>query len=561
MASAIEKLLTEQETTSSQVALFNENNSTFEDLLLEQMITNEEISKFTAGLPASINTLKGLLDTDEVQAVEIMNVDDLLPSVVENQALVPEVLPAKEPDFLNKFFALKEEVDADRAEMIASNEELLESNKEALAKFNSSVSGAMTKLVGKLPMIGSKVEDALTKKLVDFDTDYEDIPDTPRELDFYAEIEDINEKSLFALMASEQHLGELVRIQKESNDVVGSASTVGGDEKPEDDSEGFDGFGGLFKRLGKKLGKFGKLAKGALKIGGAVLTAGFILSDVFEGFTSDEKIQEISGKAKSDLSDAEASAVAVANVIEGLSFGLINAKDTFPDLVPIVETMQDGIDQLFDPEIGLLGTLTSGFMNGIGQLMDGDIMAGMGTILKGFWELPKRVYDVVGGWVSNLVEMLPTAMSDSIKEKFGDAKEFIGGVFDSASSFLGFGDDEIDKLNKTGRTQPSNSALGFTSNNKKQIPSRLENKPAYLIPAGQKNESSTRAVSGLGNEGRRTMALSKQRFEERNRIEKGKGEDTTIVVNQQQASSRSMVRNKQNPDMTLAFLNSGFADG
>ena len=585
MASEIEKLLTEQETTSTQVELFNENKETFEDLLLEQMITNEEVSNFTSTLANSISSLKDMLDNTDIQEVEVVNSNDFLPAPVESTAITPEVLPAEAPNF-QTFFDERENVANEIAKITKLNEEIKASNAQADQEFASSFQGKLTEFSNKLPVIGDRIGESLATRFGPEATELEAIPDTPRELDFYNELEDIQEKVLFAMVASEQHLGELVKMQKEAGEVVGSASMLGDKDKPKEDDDGFsfDGLGGLFKGIGKKLGKFGMLAKGALKIGGSVLTAGFILADVFEGFTSDERIQEISGKAKEDLSEAESGAVALANVIEGLSFGLIDAKDTFPELVPIVDVLQDGIDQIFDPDIGLIGTLTSGFMNGVGQLLDGDIMGGLGTILDGFLDLPSRVIEVVGRWATELVEMLPTEIANNIKEKFGNMKEMASTLLDGASSFLGFGDDDDkekeklaekeedsgggffgslfggdDEEEQTASAQPSNSALGFSSNTQAAGSQGDTNQPMMLNPVS--NGTGAQPISSLGSEGAQTMSMSKQRFDEQGSGGNGNGGDTTVVVNQQKSEGRSIQRSKQNSDWSLAFLNAGMADG
>jgi hypothetical protein len=549
MASEIEKLLTSQETTTSQVELFNENKETFEDLLLEQMITNEELLNSASRSEASFSDINDTLVDLPLKLASSLK--GLMPSEdVEEPFGNPQL--AEIAEIMKQGFSEVLSMPASEAS------EMVEINRDAklLPPPETDENGE------NLPIVVNAPEN-----------------DNPMEL---AELSEYSLSSSEYLKNIDDNIQLMAQAATAEEEVLGKATDFGEDSasSPNDDSGGLDGFGGLFTGLGQKFGKFGKLAKGALKIGGSVLAAGMVLSDVYEGFTNDERIMEISGKAKQDLSNAEESAVAIGNVVEGLSFGLINAKDVFNESVGLMDTLQGGLDQLFDPEQGAFGTLTNSLFQGIDNISDGNYEDAIGTIVDGFAEAPGRLLDVLGGWTSSLVEMLPGEVSDNIKKRFGDVKDFAGSIFDSASSFLGFGDDEPVLEQPTSReqnnsfmnrvteepvqsvnpsvNQPVNSPLNFSEAPEVQRSSNI-NRPVDIQPVTQ-SVSSPRSVSALGNEGLKTIAISKKRFEEKSQTSTDKNGDTTVVVNQQNSEKKRIDRSTSNSDMKLAFLNAGMAD-
>jgi hypothetical protein len=553
MPSEIEKLLTAQQTTTSQLELFNESKGTIEDLLLEQMITNEELesSKTIAkgdfgqmknaliDLPNVIGANFPNLEFDDVQMVEVMNAEALKADDIQFEPvnLKLQALAVIMKDGFSKLLSSPAEpiIDMPQVPLLPPPTPLEVEN----------VSSNLPAVVeaGQMGDTGAIMPDEILPA-----TDVEDIVDSGM-------------SSAKSLLNIDENIQKMTDIAVDNAKVVGSAGDLEGDKPNDEDSGELPGFG-MFKGLGQKFGKFGKLAKGALKIGGAVLSSGLILADIYEGFTSDEKIKEISGKAKEDLTDAESSAVAIANVIEGLSFGLISAKDVFPDTVPIIQGLQDGIDQIFDPDIGALGTLTSGFMNGIGQIFEGDFSGGLSSIITGFTELPGRLFEVIGRWANEVLELLPQQIADEIKEKVAQVTDFVGGATDSVKSFFGFGDDEKEVKSEAKVKSPSNSALGFSSDEPDYSMSpAARDRQAFLMKQQPQGNNIAQPQSGIGSEGRQTVALSKERFEERNKPQEQSGSGQPIIINQQASEGKKIERRKSNPDMSLAFLNSGLADG
>lgn len=220
---------------------------------------------------------------------------------------------------------------------------------------------------------------------------------------------------------------EMLRRQIESGRVVGSAGDLAGaDDVSSDSGSGVSVLGG-----GGFLGKLGS----AVKTGGAIFGTGLLLKDLYEGFTDEERISEITGKLPKDLNNAEQSAASLANAVESFSFGLIDASTAFELGVPAVETMQKGVDQLFDPEIGMFGTVTQGLIDAIDEFSAGNVIDGTMDLLSGFGpKLGARVFTVLGRWGQNLLDTLPSSVSSLITETVSDG---LDQIFDPEIGLLG----------------------------------------------------------------------------------------------------------------------------
>jgi hypothetical protein len=496
MASEIEKLLTEQETTSFQLELFNQSKDTFSGILQEGIQENNLISSLISSNQANFKELASSFSSLSVpeplasNIVEVDNIDQLSPEIIQ-QAAEPTASETAVPAELNE------------------GNELAETGNLTLRSIDANI----------------------------------------------------------------QTLADIALDQAK---VVGSAGGgADGEELPEPDTGGLsDLFGGITG----KFGKLGKLAGRALGVGAAVAGAGIFLSDLYEGFTDDETIKAITGKAKEDLTDAESSSAAIANAISGLSFGLLDAKDVFAEITPYVDMLQNGMDQLFDPEIGIFGTTVSGIFSAVDKFSEGDIMGGLSDLTDAFLEIPKKIFELLGNLASELLEFLPGQMKDAIlggveniTNFAGDAKEKAGEAFDSAketaasaaksvSSFFGFGDDEEEA--PVAQESTSTGGLEFRDNAQGGAVAQNANRPISAPLAGNSvSGPSAVATSGTGNQGERAVSLSKQRFEESQTSGNGGKGGDTIVVNQQASEGKKVTRETANPDMRLAFLNSGMADG
>ena len=394
MASEIEKLLTEQKTTSDQMELFNQSKGTFEDLLLEQMITNEELDTTKSLIEAqSADVSKSILSIPSFFSEALSGIDfeaeDVQRVVVDNVESFRQNPPAVILDGLEdslKFMAglMKEKFEA-----------------------------VLDKPLTELP--------ALPAPIIDVGPDANIIPalpapeDTPAVLEAQAqplplggenqpfdELEDASVSSAKALNEINENIDTMAKIAVNDAKVVGTAGGFGNEDTGEED-EGesgglFDLFNGFGKgKLGKKAGGFLKGLGKAVKIGGAVLAGGLFLADIYEGFTSDEKIKEITGKAKDNLTDAESSAAAIANAISGLTFGLVDARSVFQTATPIVEKLQEGVDALFDPDVGLFGTLVSGVFQAVDKFSTGDILGGAEALVEGIADTPSSCKAGGGG--------------------------------------------------------------------------------------------------------------------------------------------------------------------
>ena len=324
---SISKLLEEQKVTSQHLELFKDVGESNQDLLLEQMISNEELSSINVGLgefsKAMMVGIKSL--TGKISDIPL---DAEVPSVSIN----PE-----------------------------------------------EVSGELGMLIEEARGSNSFLDETTfnTRSMAD------------------------------SLSQMADDSADMKQMAEDAADVAGVSDIGGG--KPEDiKNDGDKGsIGDLLKMfnpisafgfLGKKfpkLGKFGKLLGKGLKILGPIAVAGMALFDFAKGV---ENAAEITGKPMESLSTLEKAGAGLAGVIEGITFGLIDAKDAYSGIASIASTVSkigedifsmmpdsvqkgltSAVDFLFDSEEGIFGFITTSFKTAIDQLSKGDFTGALWT--------------------------------------------------------------------------------------------------------------------------------------------------------------------------------------
>ena len=322
---SINKLLEEQKVTSQHLELFKGTNDATQDLLLEQMVSNEELSTMNEGIQALSKSIEMSIKSLSGKVEDI----DLEQAAVESK---PMFDPATA-----QFVPIAEDTNS-----------LLES--------------------------GLK-NDAMMLKLM------ESMADSS---------------------------GTLAKVAESAEDVAGVETLPTG--KPEDAKED-EGVGGLFDllspkkafgALGKKfpkLGKFGKLLGKGLKFLGPIAAVGMSLFEFAKGV---ENASEITGKPMESLSTLEKAGAGLAGVVEGITFGLIDAKDAYSGIESIAETISSfgkdifnmmpdsvqkgltsAVDFLFNADDGIFGFMSKTFESVINSLAKGEYVDAGLELLKG----------------------------------------------------------------------------------------------------------------------------------------------------------------------------------
>lgn len=147
------------------------------------------------------------------------------------------------------------------------------------------------------------------------------------------------------------------------------------------------------------------LGKMASVAGPLLLAAGIAAfgKGMFDVFTDDKRIKDITSKAREDLTAAEETFAAFAGGLEVLSFGFLDAKSTFEVVQPLADMFQKGVDSLFDPDTGLFGDFVQSFF----KILDGDFFGGTKDLFTAVKTFPSQL---IGFLVSGLKSGISAAV-------------------------------------------------------------------------------------------------------------------------------------------------------
>jgi hypothetical protein len=251
-------------------------------------------------------------------------------------------------------------------------------------------------------------------------------------------------KQLTALESINDHLEEQARLAAADEfSEVGGVASVGG--KPDASSGGvLESLSGFFKNkippLPKGIGKvFTGLKTIGKVLGKVAIVVGALIAffDFWQGFTNEEELLRITGKSKDSLSGVERTFSGIANAIEGLTFGLLDAKSIFDASKPVMEGLQTAIDFLFDPETGALKDITNGLIKVVDLFQSGNIIDGLLEGGKFLLTLPFKVVTGIGEALFDFFDP-----SGSFFAKFGElfdqfaSGDIIGGIEESFKSLI-----------------------------------------------------------------------------------------------------------------------------
>lgn len=566
MASEVEDLIEEQKEGNLQLELLNRSQETFESILLELEIQTEENDKFFKNITDSIKVIGNIFASIPSAIKESLDI-----TAEERDPTIIDAGVNRQRDILADFVQATSARQSEISDLVKQNKEISALNSIANEKFESSISFGLAGLAEKLPIIGTKISSSLKDGIKPIEIPELNIPEPLSPEEFMGTLEDSNDQALFRLISIDRGISAINQRAIDNDTVKGSSTDIekGGLVK---DDKGDDGFGlsSLFGsgKGGKGSGVLGKLGK-AVKLGGVVVAAGFFLHDLFEGFTDDETILEITGKAKEDLTNAELSASAIANGISGLTFGLLDATTVFETVTPMVELFQKGVDQLFDPEIGYFGTIVGGILNAVDKFSSGDILGGFSDLFDGFIDFPERVFSVIGRWLDGLFDFLPNVIQDSLKKKLNVLKNVGSGAVDFISSLNPFSsDDEEEKvvLNKDSTVSLASDQLNKANDfvvpkpTEVSAPKQTGLSAAIKQPAIGNNIPVAISPVAVGTSAAKTTNESKKRFEERN-TKTEQAQPAPIIIQQPAQQERRIERQATNPDLRLSLLNNGMLDG
>jgi len=349
--SEVENLIQEQATTNLNLALLLDTKATFDDILLENMISNE------------------LLDTN---SNAIVSLDKTLKSEITNLSSTIASFKLDEPE---EFKSLPLPIE--------TNFPLLPAP-EGTVFDQSEVVNALTELQPIEPELRTVINEAEDDTQI-----LSDISETGD--DSVSHLSDIND-------------GIQEIISRDETEEFESQKGVAVDRQK--DSEASEG---LFEGMG---GKAAALAGKAGVIGAVALATGAIVKSVFDGLTDDKVIQDITGKARKDLTASEESFAILSNVVETLSFGLFSAKETFEAVQPLAEGFQKATDALFDPDEGVFGFFTSSVI----KLFEGDIMGALEDTVIGIAKLPLKIFELGQKIGTALFDLLPTDIQNQVSD-------------------------------------------------------------------------------------------------------------------------------------------------
>jgi hypothetical protein len=585
---SISALLAEQKTTSQHLEYFKDTNEYTQDLLLEQMQTNEELAMFNVNLKQfstvlmkGISTLadKFTLIQDNKQALEVI---DVTPDNTAKKLIEMSKVLANNPLSVVQAEGVSASTGVDSGDIL---------KKEAGAIFDVS-SGKFVEPILKGNEDLLTIEKGMAESLVS-------INDIQLKLLGYAE----------------------------AADDVGSVDVPTAD-KPKDDKDdkmpdiggGMSGvlgaLGKKFPKAGKLLGATGKILGKGLKILGPV---GLALGGFIEFGSGVQNAAEIVGKSKDELSTLEKAGAGLAGVVEGITFGLIDAKTAYSGIEAIGSTIggigkdifsmmpdsvQKGLgtvaDAMFDTETGIFGfagKTMSGVMNSLeqGNFVEAGsqlLIGGLGSIFgpEGFMaRSASNTFEAVKGMAGILFDQLPasfqepimgvvdyvsgvwdglvntmTGVIDSIVESIkGVIGEKASGLLGKAAGFFGFGGDDDKKASEVVASKPAKVSNADTTVVSNLINPVEQNKSMELAPRDRMSSS----VAPQRNRGvaaevdtKDTVALSKMRMEESKQAPQSNPQP--IVIQQPQSSpKKSISRETSINDTELALMSGTFMDG
>lgn len=536
MASEIEKLLTEQKTTSTTLEILKDMDEYAQDTLLEQMLTNESLdkgfeseNKFFSQLNSAISSLP-LAFADLIPENNNGEVNSLTPQVTLNpNFMVPEI---------------KEIVPIANLEGV----EIL--NASLTQKFDEIIEAIPAELVQSPIILDEKKREEETQQAITTLPSVIGVDNLTESLDDYTlgvlkELQNISQSNEIIAKAAMEDL-----------EVKGALSTE--PEKLPDTATESEGLLGGLQIPG--LGKLGGAARGLLKGVGIAALAVQTATSIYEGFevfNNDDKIKEIGELGDKVITDADRSSATLASAFENFTFGFLDATETFKSIKPVVNFLQNGIDSIFDPDTGILASATNELFSSIENFSEGDILSGFKDLLV---DLPMTLVDVlwdgIQAGLSSVFELLPDRVQETITKKIKSVTDFGEGIAETASNikdsvtgFFGFGDEGEQEEN-----------LKVIKQNNKEV-AEIVNEKVSPINAVIPQDMSVSSIPARKDNSQSVANESKKIFMKQIENNKTEKSQQPIIINQSSGGDKAKVsRTASNPDTRLAMLNSGLMD-
>ena len=560
----------EQVTANKYLELLEDSSDYLEDLLLEQMITNDEIGGFKTVL---VDFGKGIINEISALSGVVSSFKEL---VTPPEPIEPDEALSPATDKVAGFFKSQDERDSEIKNIMSANSKIQQDALNEEEKFKKSFMGQVTNLVNKVPGVqigGGDIQTPATMEVPSKITDEEG----------YADLETVGERQLFMLTNIDKVLSEQLRLFKDGNKDVGTSSSLtGGKEKDKDEGSMFDMFDnipgmGMFKKLAKK---FPKLIKG-FKVFGKILGKAAIvlgtflfIKDLFDGMFNDEAVKDITGKASKDLEASESTAASIANGIAGIlsplnwlfesifgmKDGLVSVQDIFGAIEPVFALLNKGIDQIFDPEEGIFGKVTSSLF----KLLDGDFMGALTDMGDAFLDIPTKIMDKLSSVINYLLGtdiditgIITEGITKKVKQVMdigGNVADMAGGALDSVGDFFGFGGDKKKEV----PVEPKTTAADIVAVNKllpdMQAQSLSSNKAGKGLSRAiaQKPETFATPIPRAVDE--RASKLSKQRLDD-DKVVVNVPQAPPVVVQMPKESNRQTIRRTSADDAGMLIAN------
>lgn len=287
------------------------------------------------------------------------------------------------------------------------------------------------------------------------------------------------------------------------------------------DGEGAMGFLGGIVSAWKKMPNAMKLVgKGAMK-GAAVIGTAMFVKDLYDTFNNEERLRQITGKAEGALAGAEQSSAAIAGAIESFSGGLIDAKSTYDLIYSGVDLIQRGLDQIFDPEEGILGDFTTSVFN---LVENGDWSKFGSDIVDSISNFPDMVVKKVTEWWDTFTSgILGKEVTDGIKS----ATDF------AVNKVSSFGDWAIDG---------TKNLFGFNDEPSQGASNVVQKVSNMEAESGPRMVSSFAEAPVNRSAASKTEKLSKERFEDMLKIKEAPQVSTPIVQNTNTTNYSPIIR-------------------
>lgn len=529
MVTEVEQLITEQKESNRSLEFLTDSQELLESIHLESEITNEgigslaqSIDDLTAGLSSQIKLLNTSVMKASDSANELFQTEAPMTQLAAQTGQEVTRIDAPITNVESPVVSPITNVESPIVDVASPAVEIPEQETTAISEMkplalDPSVTDQLQGLFSPGEQATFTQNDALTNRIHGEEQ--------------FQDLEETSDQSLSHLKSIDETLANNLRLQEEAADLA-KVSEVGDEKEPPTATEGL---GGLFKNLppgAMKLLKAGGVA--AIVAGGVAFVA-----DMWSAFNDPKVFTDIAGKSKENLEAFEQSAVIFSKAVSDFSFGFLDAKDVYAASKDAMDLLTTGFNEIFDPEIGILGNVTSALFN----LLEGNFDVALDQVM----EIPGRFIDKTVEWIKALFDI---DLGEGVAKISEAVSDVTSKATESVKSFFGFGDDEEEEKQKATIKKVKTEIT-------KEQAAPQEIAPIFkAITPDTEKAAATATPIARTVDAQRTVALSKQRMDDQN-ITVTAPEPKVVVVGQETKQERRVVRRTGTDDLMIGLMNAG----